>query len=163
MNRNLEEEIQEIIDRETRAWNEKNVELLLSIFHPDMVWVWPTSSESHDPMSWTSFLGKFNYDRWSKVYHDWFADYELIHNLRSTQKIFVTKQGDGAFAVVDVNTLWKNDHDQSHWIGRTCKTYSKTEAGWKMISQVGVLNYNLKDVKWKAYIKHQILVFLMKY
>jgi hypothetical protein len=34
-------EIQEIIDRETKAWNEKSDELLLTVFHPDMVWVWP--------------------------------------------------------------------------------------------------------------------------
>lgn len=34
----MENEIQEIIDRETKAWDEKSVELLLSIFHPDMVW-----------------------------------------------------------------------------------------------------------------------------
>jgi len=137
-----EVEIQEIIDRETQAWNEKNVELLLSIFHPDMVWVWPTDANKHDPMTWISFLGKFNYDRWSKVYLDWFANYELKHNVRSTQKISVTKQGDGAFAVVDIDTLWVTKTGEiSHWHGRTCKTYTKTASGWKMISQVGVLEY----------------------
>jgi hypothetical protein len=30
-------EIKEIVDRETRAWDTKNVDLLISIFHPDMV------------------------------------------------------------------------------------------------------------------------------
>jgi ketosteroid isomerase-like protein len=138
----MESEIQEIIDRETQAWNEKNVELLLSIFHPDMVWVWPTESDKHDPMTWTSFLGKFDHVRWSKVYQDWFSTYQIKRNERTTQKIFVTKQGDGAFAVVDIDSLWTAENGEfSHWFGRTCKTYSKTSSGWKMISQVGVLKY----------------------
>lgn len=107
-----------------------------------MVWVWPTDANKHDPMTWTSFLGKFEHNRWSKVYLEWFSTYALIHNERKTEKIFVTKQGDGAFAVVDIDTLWKADNGEvSHWHGRTCKTYSKTETGWKMISQVGVLKY----------------------
>lgn len=139
----MESEIQEIVNRETQAWNEKNVELLLSIFHPDMVWVWPTDSSKHDPMTWTSFLGKFDQTRWTKAYQDWFSTYRLVRNERITQKMFVTKQGDGAFAVVDIDTLWRSeDGTESHWFGRTCKTYTKIEIGWKMISQVGVLKYD---------------------
>ena len=34
-------EINEIVDRETRAWDTQDVELLLSVLHPDMVWPWP--------------------------------------------------------------------------------------------------------------------------
>ena len=30
-------EIQEIVDRETRAWDTKDVQLLLTVFHPDTV------------------------------------------------------------------------------------------------------------------------------
>ena len=139
-----EKEINEIIDRETRAWNEKSVELLLSIFHPDMVWVWPTDPHNHDPLSWTSMLGKFDHERWTKEYIHWFSTFDLIKNERKTQKIFLTKQGDGAFAVVDVDTLWSSpDGEESHWKGRTCKTFTKTSSGWKMISQVGVLNYDV--------------------
>lgn len=139
----MENEILEIIHRETKAWDTKNVDMLLSIFHSDMVWVWPTVTQNHDPISWTSILGKFNLDRWGKVYTDWFSEYEIIHNNRQTQKIFVTKQGDGAFAVVDIDTLWRSKSgEESHWLGRTCKTYSKTANGWKMISQVGVLKYD---------------------
>lgn len=135
-------EIQEIIDRETTAWNQKSVELLLSVFHPDMVWVWPTDSEKHDPMTWTSMLGKFDKSRWTHVYNDWFTNFEISHNKRETKKIFISKQGDGAFAVVDIDTLWTSKSgEKSHWLGRTCKTYAKTIDGWKMISQVGVLKY----------------------
>lgn len=140
----MEKQIQEIIDRETLAWDRKSVELLLSIFHPDMVWVWPTDPRKHDPMTWTSMQGKFDYDRWRKVYEDWFSKFELIHNRRITQKLFVTKEGDGAFAVVDVDSLWRSaSGEESHWFGRTCKTFVKTFDGWKMIAQVGVLDYSI--------------------
>ncbi len=140
---NSENDIQEIINRETRAWDEKSVDLLLSIFHPEMVWVWPSDAKNLDPMSWVSFMGKFNFERWSKVYTEWFSHFELIHNTRTTQKIVVTKERDGAFAIVDVDTLWKSaDGEISHWKGRTCKTYTLTSDGWKMIAQVGVLEIN---------------------
>ena len=36
-----ETKIIEIINTETEAFDTKNIELLLSIFHPDMVWPWP--------------------------------------------------------------------------------------------------------------------------
>lgn len=54
MQKLVEQEIQEIVDRETQAWNEKSTKLLLSVFHPDMAWVWPTDSSNHDPLSSTS-------------------------------------------------------------------------------------------------------------
>ena len=137
----IEPEIQEIIDRETEAWNTKSVSLLLSIFHPDMVWVWPTENKNMDPMSWTSHMGKFDFDRWSESYKQWFTQYKLIHNVRQTKKITVTAQNDGAFAVVDIDTLWRDNQGlESHWKGRTAKTYVKTSEGWKMIAQVGVLD-----------------------
>lgn len=140
----MEIEIQEIIDRETTAWNEKSVQLLLSIFHLDMVWVWPSDSKNVDPMSWTSMLGKFDSERWAGVYTEWFANYTAVRNERKTQKINMTKQGDGAFAIVDVDTLWQNkNNESSHWLGRTCKTYVKINGEWKMINQVGVLDYSL--------------------
>ena len=43
-------EIEEIVDRETRAWDTRDVDLLLTVFHPDMVWPWPKTPLSHDPM-----------------------------------------------------------------------------------------------------------------
>lgn len=53
----------EIIERETTAWDTQNVRLLISIFHPDMVWPWPKTSKSHDPVHWELVLGKFNKKR----------------------------------------------------------------------------------------------------
>ena len=34
-------EITEIVNRETRAWDTLDATLLISVFHPDMVWPWP--------------------------------------------------------------------------------------------------------------------------
>lgn len=77
-----ESEIREIIDRETRAWSERSVELLLSIFHPEMVWVWPTDSKKLDPMTWASVMGKFDHTRWTKSYSEWFSNFDLVDNIR---------------------------------------------------------------------------------
>lgn len=132
-------EVKEIIERETRAWNERNVELLLSIFHPDMVWVWPSDRKNLDPLSWQSFMGKFDHARWSKSYFEWFAKFDIVRNKRETKKVQLTEEGDGAFAVVDIDTLWRSKSgEESHWWGRTGKTYVRTPGGWKMIAQVGV-------------------------
>ena len=54
----LKAEIQEIVDRETRAWDTRDVDLLLSVFHPDMVWPWPRTPRSHDPMEWVLEWGR---------------------------------------------------------------------------------------------------------
>ena len=100
-----ESEIKEIVDRETRAWNEQNLDQLMSIFHPDMVWPWPRTPQSHDPMDWIFEVGRFNYDRWKKGWEDLFASYELVHNVRKIRKIDLSKEGDGAFVVVDIGYI----------------------------------------------------------
>jgi ketosteroid isomerase-like protein len=56
----------------------------------------------------------------------------------------VTNEGDGAFAVVDVDTLWGNKKDGKdfYWYGRACKIYTKLKNGqWKMIGHTGLLKY----------------------
>jgi hypothetical protein len=53
-------EIREIVDRETRAWDTQDAELLLSVFHPDMVWPWPKSPSSHALMEWVLEWGRFD-------------------------------------------------------------------------------------------------------
>lgn len=140
----LVEEITEIVNRETEAWNTKNVDLLLSIFHPDMVWPWPKSSKSHDPMEWIIPWGKFNYSRWKELWQGLFDAYKLVHNNRKIKKIEISVEGDGAFAVVDIDTLWKDeDGNEDHWKGRVCKVYSKCGEEWKMTMHTGVLDYSL--------------------
>ena len=104
----MENEIKEIVDRETRAWNTQDVNLFLSIFHKDMVWPWPPNNKDHDPINWEFKLGKFDYKRWKTIYVKFFKENELIYNDRKIVKIKVSKEGDGAIAVVDIDTLWED-------------------------------------------------------
>jgi hypothetical protein len=135
-------EITEIVDRETRAWDTKNVNLLISIFHKDMVWPWPKTPHSHDPVDWELSLGKFDRKRWSKGWQELFDNYELVHKVREIKKIVISAEKDGGFAVVDIDTLWiDKDNNKNHWKGRVCKVYSKIGNEWKMTMHTGVLEY----------------------
>jgi hypothetical protein len=136
-------QIKEIVSRETKAWDTQNVHLLLSIFHKDMIWPWPEKNTDHDPIKWKMVLGRFNYQRWGMFYKDFFAKYNLVHNKREIKKIVISDQKDGAFAVVDIDTLWVNTEtgEKNHWKGRTCKVYSKIGNDWKMTMHTGVLQY----------------------
>lgn len=57
-----EAEIKEVVNRETEAWDKQDVEKLMSIFHSDMVWPWPRTPQSHNPIDWIFELGRFNYE-----------------------------------------------------------------------------------------------------
>lgn len=136
------EEIQEIIDRETRAWDTQDLDLLISVFHHDMVWPWPPTAQAHDPMEWELVLGRYDERRWRGLWQGLFDDHVLVHNVRTTRKIQMSEEGDGAFAVVDIDTLWRDrEGNDQRWLGRTCKIYTKMPGGWKMIAQTGVLEY----------------------
>jgi len=138
----IKEQIQEIIQLETRAWNEKDAETLVSIFHPDMVWPWPKDEYSHHPLDWVFPFGKYNRKRWKDNWQEFFNNRELIHNHRRILKIAVSEQGDGAFAVVEIDTLWRDKNgDEYHWKGIVSKGYTKTNEGWKLIMHTGVLKY----------------------
>jgi len=124
------------------AWNTKDVDLLLTIFHPDMVWPWPRDSKSHDPIDWIIGFGRFNEDRWRKNWQTLFDNNKLVHNNRKILKIEISDEGDGAFAVVDIDTLWRDkDGVENHWKGRVCKVYSKVGDKWLMTMHTGVLDY----------------------
>lgn len=134
--------IEEIVNRETQAWNNKDVDLLLTVFHPDMVWPWPKNPKAHDPMDWVIGFGRYDYERWRNNWQTLFDEYALIHNNREILKIEVSEEGDGAFAVVDIDTLWRSDEGrEEHWKGRVCKVYSKVGEDWKMTMHTGVLEY----------------------
>ena len=136
-------EIQAMIDRETRAWDDQDAEALVALFHPDMVWPWPPDERAHDPETWVFPLGKFDRDRWRAGWQALFDTHTLVHNHRSTVRVDVSEQGDGAFAVVDVDTLWR-DHEGAdfHWKGRACKGYTRVGGEWKLIFHTGLLEYN---------------------
>jgi hypothetical protein len=138
----MKAEIAEIVDRETRAWDTQDIDLLLSIFHPDMVWPWPPSNEDHDPATWVMVLGKFDRQRWDRFYRRFFREHTLVHNRRQTVRIEISEQDDGAFAVVDIDTLWVDAQQrQDHWLGRVCKVYARVGDEWKMTMHTGVLRY----------------------
>jgi hypothetical protein len=140
-----EAEIDEVVSRETRAWDTQDVELLLSVFHPDMVWPWPRTYTSIDPADWRLVLGRFDTVRWGRVFEELFARHELVHNRRSVVKIEVSAEADGAIAVVDIDTLWRErstGDESNHWLGRTCKVYALMGDGWKMTMQTGALQYD---------------------
>jgi hypothetical protein len=142
---NATQAVQKIIDRETRAWDTADVDTLVSVFHHDMVWPWPPSGKHHDPIDWVIPFGRFDAKRWHRSWSELFATFHLVHNRRKTVRLEVSAEHDGAFAVVDIDTLWKHktSGETMHWLGRTCKIYTLLpSAEWKMISQVGVLDYS---------------------
>jgi len=135
-------EIQEMVDRETAAWDTQDVTLLLSVFHPHMVWAWPRTHDDHDPIDWVMVLGKFDQERWARFYEQFFREHHLVHNKRRTMRIELSEDGDGAFAVVDIDTLWVDTRRvENHWLGRVCKVYARTGGEWKMTMHTGPLRY----------------------
>jgi hypothetical protein len=136
--------IEEIVHRETRAWDTQDVDLLLSIIHPDMVWPWPPHDRAHDPEQWVIALGRFDRERWRRGWRDLFDSHVLVHNRRVIRRIEVSPQQDGGFAVVDVETLWRHRATgvEQHWRGRACKIYTTVRGEWKLIAHTGLLDYS---------------------
>ncbi len=131
-----------MVERETRAWDARDPEALLDLFHPDMVWPWPPDEQSHDPMTWIFPQGRFDRQRWTSGWQHLFDTYELVHNRRNIVRIVVSEEEDGAFAVVDVDTLWRDKSGRDfHWKGRACKGYTRVGGEWKLIFHTGLLNY----------------------
>jgi ketosteroid isomerase-like protein len=141
----VKRQIQSLVDLETEGWNTKIPNLFLSIIHPDMVWPWPPTAEAFDPVDWVFVLGRFDRERWRKNWQDLFDSHDLVHNRRETVKIEVSAEMDGAFAVVDIDTLWRHKTTgvDNHWKGRVCKIYTKMADGeWKFIFQTGALDFS---------------------
>lgn len=142
MRSDIAAEIRAIVDTETRAWDTQDARLLLSILHEDMVWPWPPDPRAHDPEQWVLVWGRYDYERWRQSWQQLFDTHTLVHNQRTIRRIEVAAQGDGAFAVVDVDTLWRRkDGVLNHWLGRACKVYTRVRGEWKMIAQTGLLDY----------------------
>jgi hypothetical protein len=78
----LEKQIVEIVDRETEAWNNKDADKLLTIFHLDMVCLYPRTMDSHNPIEWILGMGWFDYPRWKKDNSDLFDKHGQIHYVR---------------------------------------------------------------------------------
>ena len=138
MNSETAKQIQAMVDLETTGWNTKNPERFLSMIHPDMVWPWPPTADAHDPVDWVFVLGRFDRERWRQNWQGIFDSHDLIRNRRDTVKIEVSDEQDAAFAVVDIDTLWRNKttNEDFHWKGRVCKIYTRLPTGeWKFYFQ----------------------------
>lgn len=138
----LERQIRDMVERETRAWDELDAESLVELFHPDMVWPWPPDPEAHDPLRWVFPQGRYDRERWRAGWQELFDTHVLVHNRRRIARIAVSEEGDGAFAVVDVDTLWRDEQGTDfRWKGRACKGYSLVAGEWKLIFHTGLLDY----------------------
>ena len=138
----LEAEIQDMIDRETAAWDARDAESLVDLFHPDMIWPWPPDAHSHDPATWLFPWGRYSRERWRRDWQLLFDTHTLVHNRRETVTIMLSAEGDGAFAVVDVDTLWRDEAGRDfHWLGRAGKGYTRVGGEWKLIMHTGLLLY----------------------
>jgi len=64
-------------------------------------------------------------------------------NEREILRVEVTPKGDGGFAVVDIDTLWRaiGSGIEDRWFGRVCKVYACCDDGWKTM-HTGVLRYD---------------------
>jgi len=140
----VEAEIQAMVDRETAAWDRQDAEALVSLFHPDMVWPWPPDASTHDPARWVFPQGRFDRQRWKADWETLFCTHALVHDRRATVRIAVSEQGDGAFAVVDVDTLWRERASGTPraWKGRACKGYTKVDGRWLLVMHTGLLDYS---------------------
>ncbi len=140
----VEKVIRALVDRETDAWNARDAAALASLFHPDMVWPWPAHSRAHDPADWVMGLGRFERRRWMAAWQSLFDSAALIRNERRIVKVTVSKERDGALAVVDIDTVWRRqDGGEDRWNGRVGKVYARLASGeWKMTMHTGVLDYS---------------------
>jgi len=50
--------------------------------------------------------GRYDYARWKSGWQKTIRYASPAHNKREIKKIEISKEGDGAFAVVDIDTLW---------------------------------------------------------
>ncbi len=134
----VEDQVRAVIDRETRAWDERDVESLLSIFHPDAVWAWPQTSGSLDPLDWKLTVGRFDRERWTQGWSRILAN-EITRNTREVRRVELSPEGDAAVAVVDVDTEWRNPNGSLvRWAGRAVKYYTRADGDWKLIAHTGL-------------------------
>ena len=142
MHSEVEHQIRAMVERETHAWNARDADALVDLFHPDMVWPWPPDAHSHDPATWIFPQGRFDRERWRDGWQHLFDTHELLRNNRTIVRIAISEEEDGAFAVVDVDTLWRDRSGRDfHWKGRACKGYTRVGGDWKLIFHTGLLAY----------------------
>ena len=86
--------------------------------------------------------GRYNPERWGRGWQELFDTHELVRNEREIRKIEASEEGDRAFAVADLDTVWRDpEGNESCWKGRVCKVYSKVGGEWKITMHTGMLEY----------------------
>lgn len=75
-----EEQIRALVDAETAAWNARDADALVALFHPGTVWPWPPNSRAHDPLQWVMPFGRFDRVRWRRSWQELFDTHDLVHN-----------------------------------------------------------------------------------
>jgi hypothetical protein len=86
-------------------------------------------------------MGRFDAERWSRLYTELFTTHKLVYNRRRILRIEVSAEEDGAFAVVDIETLWRrSDNAEQRWLGRVCKVYALVTGEWKMTAHTRALD-----------------------
>lgn len=129
--------IKELVERETQAWNEGDVDLLLSLFHPDLIWIWPASGYAGDLLASQLQVSRFDPDRWQAGWSGILAN-ELLVNDRQILSITESPEGDSAVAVVNVETRWRTPKGEAGWTGQATKCFVRTGDDWKMIAHIGL-------------------------
>jgi len=88
-------------------------------------------------------MGRFDADRWRRSYQQFFDTHELVSNRRRLVKTEASDQRDGAFAVVDIDTRWRDraSDAEARWAGRVCKVYSLVDNEWRLTMHTGALRY----------------------
>jgi len=138
----VEQGVRALIEREQRAWETGNADLLLTVFHPDMVWPFPRTSTSVDPLDWSIGFGRFDAERWRALWQHLFDTFDLVHDRWTIRSIQVAPEGDAALAVVDLDALWRAaDGAEEHWHGRVAKGYTQVGEEFKLIFHTGALEY----------------------
>ena len=138
-----EREIQALVDRETAA-NRQDAEALVALFHPEHGLALATGHPGPTIGLVDLPQGRYDRERWKAGWQELFQTHDLVHNLRKTVRIALSAEGDGAFAVVDVDTLWRKKAGDGlfHWKGRACKGYTKVRGEWLLIFHTGLLDHS---------------------
>ena len=129
--------IENVIHRETQAWDEGDVDLLFGIFHPELVWIWPPTGFVGDLLGSKLQVSRFDPDHWRAGWSSIFSN-ELLRNERQIRKVTPSPRGDAAVAVVEVAASWRTAQGAAGWSGLATKCYVRVGGGWKMITHIGL-------------------------
>lgn len=133
MVRSAREAICSLVDREPSAWAAKDVEALVDLYHPEMVWTTLTEDEGKVGLG-SLMLSGLDADRWRAAWKRHFATHDLVHHEQETCEVHVAEDGSGGFAIVERDALWreKRSGEVERWNGRALKIYTREGSGWRM-------------------------------